>query len=112
MTLSEDEQNSLDRIEISLAAEDPDFAGRLDIIAMQTSLQRRITVANYGFWFGLVVMMAGTGAARGVLSMGAMAGCYGFLLLVWSAATLLRCRQMADPLTRRNGSAGGYDSRS
>jgi hypothetical protein len=35
MTLSDDERNSLNRIENSLAEQDPDFANRLDVVAVQ-----------------------------------------------------------------------------
>lgn len=59
MPLSEDEQNSLDQIETCCPAEDPGFADRLDMVVAHSSLRHQIKVAGYGFWFGLVLLMAG-----------------------------------------------------
>lgn len=90
MTLSEDEQNSLDRIENSLQADDPQFAINLDVDAVKDSLLRRRRLADYGFWIGLATMMGGAACAQGVLSIGAMISCYGFALLTWATLTLVR----------------------
>jgi hypothetical protein len=92
MTLSEDEQHTLDEIGTSLVADDPEFAARLDVVAAQHALRRRRRVAGYGLWLGVTLLMLGATAAHGVLSIGAVVGCYGFLLLAWSTVTLLRCR--------------------
>jgi hypothetical protein len=99
MTLSEDEQNSLDEIETSFHSDDPDFATSLDVVAVQRSLRRRIRLAGYGFWLGMVVMMLGVAVAKGALSIGTIVGCYGFIVLVWSAATILRCRSLVPAST-------------
>ena len=46
MTLSEDEQNSIYRIAISLLADDPRMASRLDVEAVKFSLYRRRRLAT------------------------------------------------------------------
>jgi Protein of unknown function (DUF3040) len=107
MSLSEDDQNSLDRIESSLLADDPLFATRVNVEAVKRSLRRRRRLVTFGFWVGLTTMIVGAGLAQGVPSIGAMVSCWGFVLLAWSTVVLIRCYRADPPAAQRQGTTEG-----
>jgi Protein of unknown function (DUF3040) len=97
MTLSEDDQNRLDRIENALMADDPLFAARLDVEAARRSARQRNRIAGYCVWIGLAIALLGAAFARGVLSIGTLVSLYGLALLAWSTLTVIRCRRTNSP---------------
>jgi len=91
MTLSEDEQNSIYRIAISLLADDPRMASRLDVEAVKFSLYRRRRLAHYALWIGFAIMLLGARFAEGGLSIGAIACCCGVFVQAWSMIAIVHC---------------------
>ena len=94
MTLSEHEQRTLDGIERGCRSEDPGFAGRLDLIALQHRRGQVVVVAQCAIWIGWVTMMIGGGLARGLVSIGALVACYGLTLMIAGTVTWFRNRRL------------------
>ena len=90
MTLSENEQRTLDAIETGCRREDPGFAARLDLAAARHRRDRAVVMAQCVIWVGWLVLLIGAGMARGPVSIGAVVACYGLALIVAGTVTWLR----------------------
>lgn len=84
MALSDDEQYRLREIEALTAASDPAFASRLDLPAAVRRRRRMLLACWCVLAFGAVMMMAGAGAARGLISIGTVVAALGWTLMMWS----------------------------
>jgi hypothetical protein len=92
VTLSEHERRALDDIETDCRREDPGFADRMDLTAAQQRRRRVVVVAQCAIWIGWLVLTIGGGMARGPVSIGAFAACYGVVLIGTGTVTWLRHR--------------------
>jgi hypothetical protein len=104
MTLSEYEQRALDGIETGCCADDPGFAMRLDLNAVQQRRRRVVAAARSAIWLGWLVLVIGAGMARGPVSIGFLVACYGLAMIVTGTVTWIRNR--GPRITRQPGSAG------
>ena len=104
MTLSEYEQRALDGIETGCCADDPGFAVRLDLIALQQRHRRVVVAARSAIWLGWLVLIIGAGMARGPVSIGVLVACYGLAMIVAGTVTWIRDR--SPRVARQAGSAG------
>jgi hypothetical protein len=93
MTLSEHEQRTLKGIEAGCRIEDPGFAERLDLTALQHRRSQVIVIAQCTIWIGWVTMVIGGGLARGLLSIGTLVACYGLALIIAGTVTWFRNRR-------------------
>ena len=87
MTLSKDDENTLAALEHFTESDDPGFAARFDLAAVQQLRRRRVVLAWSEFSVGLIVFLVGVGAARGVISIGTIMSCFGASLLLCAATT-------------------------
>ena len=92
MTLSEHEQRTLAEIETCCFADDPGFAGRLDLAAAHARRSRIRLIAQCAIWLGSMMLVTGAGLARGVVSFGVVIACYGLALIVAGAVAWIRNR--------------------
>ena len=92
MTLSEHEQRTLDGIETGCREDDPGFAVRLDLTAQLQRRRRVVLIAQTVIWIGWLVLVIGAGMARGPVSIGAMVGCYGLVMIIAGTVAWIRNR--------------------
>jgi hypothetical protein len=97
MALSDDEQDRLNELETFTQAADPGFADSLGGAAADRWQLRQSAFAWSASLLGILAMLAGLGAARGLISIGTIVICYGFLLTAWGAGTAVQIlkRKMA-----------------
>ncbi len=88
MSLTDDEQRALDQIERELRRGDPVLADRLDRAPTREIRAQRVAWARGTMWAGLVLMVAGLAAARGLVSIGAVVCAYGVLIAVVSVGVV------------------------
>ena len=70
MTLSEYERRALDGLENNCRSEDPAFADRMNLTAVQQRSSRSVTMAQCSIWIGWLMLTIGGGLARGPVSPG------------------------------------------
>ena len=87
MTLSEHEQRSLAEIETGCRTEDPDFVTRMNLAAQRSRRTRLKLLAQGAIWIGTLVFVLGAGAARGLVSGGAIIACYGAAMIITGIVT-------------------------
>lgn len=87
MALSEDEQGRLREIETRIVAADPAFARRLDLAAAARRRSRQQWMCWAALAVGALLMIAGGGAAYGVISIGTALAVTGAALTLWAAVT-------------------------
>ena len=97
MSLSRDEESRLGEIEAFTRVLDPDFASRLNLEAALRQRDRRVVLCWCGAWVGSVMMLSGAGAARGLISIGAIVSIYGSILLLSSLWAAFRHRPHRPP---------------
>jgi steroid 5-alpha reductase family enzyme len=85
MALSDDEQDRLDQLEMFTQAADPSFAANIGTAAVARWEQRQAVFALSASLLGILAMLAGVSAARGLISIGTVVALYGFLLTGWGA---------------------------
>jgi len=103
MALSDDEQDRLDELETFNRATDPRFAVSIGTAAVQRWERRRAAFAWSASLLGILAILTGLGAARGLISTGSIIVFYGFLLTAWgfgSAVQILR-RQIGEAARTR-----------
>ena len=93
MTLSEDKARTLAEIEVDCRRDDPDFADRMDLAAARRKRDIRLTIAQFGFFVGWVVLLVGAGTAHSLFSLGTIIACYGFVIVTLAAGIWLRLRR-------------------
>ncbi|TKV60321.1 DUF3040 domain-containing protein [Nakamurella flava] len=92
MSLDENEQRQLDRIERQLRREDPTFAFTLDGGPDQKRRRQWRQLAGRLVGIGLVAMLIGLMAQDGLLSFGAIVLAYGSLSVAVGGVMMLRHR--------------------
>ena len=92
MTLSEHEQRTPAGIETGCREDDPGFAVRLDLTALLQRHRRVVVIAQTVIWIGWLVLVIGAGMAHGPVSIGALVGCYGLVMIIAGTLTWIRNR--------------------
>jgi hypothetical protein len=92
MTLSEHEQRTLDGIETGFCEDDPGFVVRLDLTAVLQHRRRVVVIAQTVIWIGWLVLVIGAGMAHGPVSIGALVGCYGLVMIIAGSLAWIRNR--------------------
>ena len=97
MTLSEDEQRTLEAIETGCRREDPGFVARLDLAATRYHSHCVVVMSQCAIWIGGVVVLIGAGLTRGLVSIGALVACYGLALILGGSVAWLRHHRPTTP---------------
>ncbi|MEP6562178.1 MAG: DUF3040 domain-containing protein [Nakamurella sp.] len=100
MALSDDEQDRLDELAGFTESADPGFAERLGWVAAERWKQRQSAFAWFASLLGVFATLAGLSAARGLISIGTIIACYGFVLIVWGSGATLKIIQRKLALAR------------
>ena len=99
MTLSEHEQRTLEGIETGCRQDDPGFAVRLDLTALLQRRRRVVLIAQTMIWTGWLVLVIGGGMANAPVSIGALVGCYGLVMIIAGSLAWIRNRSPAGRTT-------------
>jgi hypothetical protein len=106
MALSDDEQSRLDELGVFTQAADPSFAARLGTATVERWERRQVALAWSASLLGILAMLSGFSAARGLISIGSIIVLYGFLVAVWGAAAtvqIIRRKIAQADLTKKRG---------
>jgi len=82
MPLSKDDQRTLDEMERALRADDPTFAGHVDLDRVR--LRRRV-VPSAVFVVGLALLLTGAVLSLALVAVGVLTSVLGFLVMTASA---------------------------